>query len=124
MTNTNLTNRIASLRKRDAELETVGAEQNQTIKQITDNFFKVTGELNSKLDSFTAQNASLKTTNAEQAQTIKQITDNFFKVTGELDERISLLRSLKQQNDLLRKQIATLEKINATLKEQLEELRR
>jgi len=124
VTNTNLTNRIASLRKRNTELETVGAEQNQTIKQITDNFFKVTGELNSKLDSLTAQNASLKATNAEQAKTIKQITDNFFKVTGELDERISLLRLLKQQNDLLREQIATLEKQNATLKEQLEELRR
>ena len=79
-------------------LEVTNAEQAQTIKQITDNFFKVTGELNSKLDS-------LEAANAEQAQTIKQITDNFFKVTGKLNEEVN---SLKVTRD---KQAATIKKL-------------
>ena len=111
--NTNLTNRIASLRTTNAELERVSAEQNQTIKQITHNFFQVTGELNGKLDSLTAQGASLKGTNAEQAQTIKHITDNFFKVTGGLNQKVASLDKINaEQQKTIEEQKEAVKRLN------------
>jgi len=101
-----------------ASLTATSAEQAQTIKQITDNFFKITGKLNEEVSSLRATRDQQAATSAEQAQTIKQITDNFFKVTGKMEEEISLIESLSA------KKIAALREENAALKKQLEESRR
>jgi len=57
---------MTSLEAANASLEATNAEQAQTIKQITDNFFKVTGKLNEEVNS-------LKVTRDKQAATIKKL---------------------------------------------------
>ena len=83
-----------ALREQLVEAKATIADQVWIIEHMKDNFFKVTGELNSKLDS-------LKTTNTEQAQTIKQITDNYFKVTGKLNRKLDELKAQRRLFSIL-----------------------
>jgi len=127
------------LKADNIDLEATSAKRAQTIERITDNYFEVTGELNSKLDSLTA-------TNAEQTQTIKQITDHFFKITGKLNEEVSSLRATRDQQATtnaeqaqtikqitdnyfkvtgeLNDEIVSLRDENAALRKELQKLRR
>ena len=64
-------------------LNAFNCEQAETIKNITDNFFKVNGKLkpiNAELDG--------KVAKQKQIETINKTTDNFFKVTGELSNKV------------------------------------
>ena len=64
---TQLKAQVDSLTVKNAELERANAEQAKTIKKITDNFFKTTGELNAQIEeldtlvnSLTAEGTQLK----------------------------------------------------------------
>ncbi len=59
-TNTDLKATNADLKATNADLKATNAEQAQTIKQITDNFFKVTGELTATTDKQAATIKKLK----------------------------------------------------------------
>ena len=57
---------IEPLKVRNAELEEANAEQAKTIEEMTENFFRVTGELNSEV-------TSLKAAKDEDMATIKKL---------------------------------------------------
>ncbi|MBE0478026.1 hypothetical protein IBX65_02765, partial [Candidatus Aerophobetes bacterium] len=53
-------------------LEKVNEEQRRTIDQITDNYFKVTGELNAQIEGLEEEIVALEKVNEEQRRTIDQ----------------------------------------------------
>ncbi len=57
---------IEPLKVRNAELEEANAEQAKTIEEMTEDFFRVTGELNSEV-------TSLKAAKDEDIATIKKL---------------------------------------------------
>lgn len=57
----------------NVELEEKIAEQAETIKKITDNYFKVAGELRSEITGLKVANDGLKVANEEHLATIKKL---------------------------------------------------
>ena len=79
-------NELGRLKAVYTNLEAINAEQAQTIKQIADNFFKITSELNEEI-------AFLEKINADTKKTLNQAVDNYFKVTGGLSDKLESLEA-------------------------------